>query len=57
MRKIVIASDSFKGTLASSEICTIAERVIPEYFPECDVFAVPLPTEAKAQWNASMRYQ
>ena len=42
MKKIVVASDSFKGTLSSSEICEIAKRVIPDYFPECEVFAVPV---------------
>ena len=42
MNKIAVASDSFKGTLSSIEICGIAERVIPEYFPECKVFAVPV---------------
>jgi glycerate kinase len=42
MKRIVVASDSFKGTLSSSEICDIAKRVIPEYFPECEVFAVPV---------------
>jgi len=40
MKKIVVASDSFKGTLTSSQICSIAKSVIPEYFPECDVDAL-----------------
>ncbi len=42
MKRIAVASDSFKGTLSSSEICEIAKRVIPEYFPECEVFAMPV---------------
>ncbi|MBR0417448.1 MAG: glycerate kinase [Firmicutes bacterium] len=42
MNKIAVASDSFKGTLSSREICTIAKRVIPEYFPGCSVFALPV---------------
>ena len=42
MNKIVVASDSFKGTLSSTEICEIASRVIPEYYPECEVLAFPV---------------
>lgn len=42
MKKIVIASDSFKGTISSSEICDIAGRVIPEVFPDCDIVTIPV---------------
>ncbi len=42
MNRIVVASDSFKGTLSSMEICGIAEKVIPEYFPGCSIFALPV---------------
>ncbi len=31
MKKCVVVSDSFKGTVSSSEICDIARRVIPLY--------------------------
>ncbi len=41
MNKIVIASDSFKGTLSSVQICNLAKDVIPKYFPECQVLAIP----------------
>ena len=41
MKKCIVVSDSFKGTLSSLEICSIARRLIPEYFPGCSVVAIP----------------
>lgn len=42
MKKCVVISDSFKGTLSSLEICRIARESIPRFFPECQVAAVPV---------------
>ena len=42
MRKCIVASDSFKGTLSSTEICGIARRVIAEEFPSCEVVTIPV---------------
>ncbi len=42
MRKCIIASDSFKGTLSSTEICGIARRVVAEEFPSCEVVTIPV---------------
>ena len=36
MNKCIIASDSFKGTLTSAEICRIGKKVINEVFPGCE---------------------
>ena len=41
MKKCVIVSDSFKGTLSSLEICAIARNSLPKFFPGCQVVAVP----------------
>ncbi len=41
MKKCVIISDSFKGTLSSLEICEIARQSIPRFFPACEVAAIP----------------
>lgn len=41
MKKIVVISDSFKGTLSSREICEIARGSIPRFFPACEVVAIP----------------
>ena len=42
MNKCIVVSDSFKGTLSSTEICEIAKRVIPDYFPECELITIPM---------------
>ncbi|MBC8587531.1 glycerate kinase family protein [Paratissierella segnis] len=42
MRKCVVVSDSFKGTLSSMEICSIAAKSIHKFFPECQVVNIPV---------------
>ena len=42
MKKCVVVSDSFKGTVSSREICAIAQRVIPRHFPGCEVICIPV---------------
>jgi len=42
MKKIVIASDSFKGSLTSLEVADSVEKAILKAFPECDVVKIPV---------------
>lgn len=42
MKKCIVISDSFKGTVSSLEICDIAKQSIPRFFPECEVIALPV---------------
>ena len=42
MKKCIIISDSFKGTLSSLEICELARQSVPKFFPDCEVVAVPV---------------
>lgn len=42
MKKIIVISDKFKGTISSMEICSIAEQCIRQNFPGCEVIAVPV---------------
>lgn len=42
MKKCIVISDSFKGTLSSLEICEIARESIPKIFPGCEVVTVPV---------------
>ncbi|MGD9559874.1 MAG: glycerate kinase, partial [Oscillospiraceae bacterium] len=42
MKKCIIVPDSFKGTLSSIEICNILERKVLEYYPQCQVVALPV---------------
>lgn len=42
MRKIVVISDSFKGTLDSITIAELAKDVIHQVFPSCQVVGLPV---------------
>lgn len=42
MKKCIVISDSFKGTLSSREICRIARETVPPVFPECEVVCIPV---------------
>lgn len=42
MKKCIMISDSFKGTLSSRDICEIAEKSLADYFPDCQLVKVPV---------------
>lgn len=42
MKKVVVISDSFKGSLSSSQIACIAKDCVPRHFPGCQVIGLPV---------------
>jgi len=42
MKKFVLIPDSFKGTMSSSEICTIMCNQIRNYYPDARVVSIPV---------------
>ena len=42
MNKVIVISDSFKGTLSSAAIAEIAETCIHEVYPHCQVIGLPV---------------
>ena len=42
MKKCVMISDSFKGSLSSSDICAIARESVETFFPGCEVVTLPV---------------
>lgn len=42
MNKIVIAIDSFKGSVSSREACSAAAKAVKNIFPECEVVEIPV---------------
>jgi len=42
MKKIIIASDSYKGSLSSLEVARAAEEGIRKVLPDCDVVGIPV---------------
>lgn len=42
MKKVIVISDSFKGSLDSGTIAQIAADCIPTFFPGCQVIGLPV---------------
>ncbi len=42
MKKCIVVSDSFKGTLSSLRICELARGVFEHLMPECELITVPV---------------
>lgn len=42
MQKIILAPDSFKGTMRSIEICRIMKREAQKAFPGCEILSIPV---------------
>lgn len=42
LRKIIIAPDSFKGTMSSIRICEIMSEAILKHYPEVDLLKIPV---------------
>ena len=42
MRKIVIAPDSFKGTLTAKQVCTAAAEAARSLWPDCEILEIPV---------------
>lgn len=42
MKKVVIASDSFKGSMSSMDVAAAASEGIKELFPDCETVMVPV---------------
>lgn len=42
MKNIIIAPDSFKGTLSSIEVCRIISSALLEKYPDCNIKSIPV---------------
>ncbi len=42
MKKFILIPDSFKGTMSSSEICSIMEQTLHKWYPEAEIAGVPV---------------
>ena len=42
MKKCIVISDSFKGSLSSGEICDIARACFAEVLSDCELTAIPV---------------
>ncbi|MCL2434100.1 MAG: glycerate kinase [Clostridia bacterium] len=42
MKKIIIAPDSFKGTLTAAAFCEIVADTVSKHFPDCEIISIPI---------------
>ena len=42
MKKVIIAPDSFKGTMSAGEICMIIKACIEKHVPDVDICCIPM---------------
>ena len=42
MKKVILAPDSFKGSMSSAEVCEIIKAELLSGFPNCEVISVPI---------------
>ena len=54
-KKIVIAPDSFKGTMSSCEICGIVERAVLKWYPHTEVVTIPVADGGEGMVEAYLK--
>lgn len=55
VRKIIIASDSFKGSLGSADVARAAAEAIREVFPECEIKSIEMADGGEGTLDALCR--
>ena len=55
MEKIIIAPDSFKGTMSSAKVCEIIERSVRRRVPGAEVLSVPIADGGEGSVDAFLR--
>jgi glycerate 2-kinase len=53
--KIVIAMDSFKGTLSATDVCDIIASVIKEHFPSAEIVLKPIADGGEGTTDAMLK--
>lgn len=54
MRRIVVACDSFKGSLCSEQVAQAASRGIHAVYPDCAVHRIPIADGGEGTTRALM---
>lgn len=55
MNRFIVIPDSFKGTMSSSEICAIMEKVILTHYPDAQVTAIPVADGGEGSVDAFLQ--
>jgi glycerate kinase len=55
LSKVILAPDSFKGTMSAEEVCRIWSGEIDKTFPQCSVLCVPMSDGGEGMVSAYIR--
>lgn len=55
MKKVILAPDSFKGTMSAEEICEIMRSEILNVFPDCEIHTVPVADGGEGTVDSFLR--
>ena len=55
MKKVILIPDSFKGTMASSEICAIMKENILKHYPKCQIVSIPVADGGEGSVDAFLQ--
>ncbi len=55
MKKVILAPDSFKGTMSAEEICEIMSEEILKVFPDCEIHTVPVADGGEGTVDSFLR--
>lgn len=55
MKHIILAPDSFKGTMDAAEICAIQKDVIKKYLPQCRIDTIPMADGGEGMTQSYLR--
>lgn len=54
LKKIILAPDSFKGTLDAAEICSIEKDVLERFFPSAEIHSLPMSDGGEGMVDACL---
>lgn len=55
LNRFIVIPDSFKGTMTSSEICSIMENVILKHYPKAEVLSIPVADGGEGSVDAFLK--
>ena len=55
MRKVVLAPDSFKGTMTAREVCEIWNNSVKKFFPQAETVLLPMADGGEGMVDACMK--
>lgn len=55
MKKIILAPDSFKGSLDAAQVCSIEAQAIRRHFPDAEIHAIPMADGGEGMVDAYLK--